>query len=61
MKIYWWQGGVHLEPETDEEREALFILTTQLGCIYPRPDPFIGTHIGQGANEEIIGAVHEAP
>jgi len=26
MRIYWWQGGVHLDPESDREREALTLL-----------------------------------
>ena len=27
MKVYWWQGGVHFHPESDEEHEALQVLT----------------------------------
>ena len=23
MRIYWWQGGVHIEPESDEDCEFL--------------------------------------
>jgi hypothetical protein len=23
MKIYWWQGGLHVEPESREDTEAL--------------------------------------
>ena len=23
MKAYWWQGGVHIDPETPEDVEAL--------------------------------------
>ena len=26
MNVYWWQGGLHAEPETDAEREALMTL-----------------------------------
>jgi hypothetical protein len=26
MRIYWWQGGVHIHPETSDERQALVIL-----------------------------------
>ena len=26
MKIFWWQGGVHIEPETHEERKTLGVL-----------------------------------
>ena len=26
MKIFWWQGGLHAQPETPEERKALAML-----------------------------------
>lgn len=26
MKICWWQGGIHLEPETKAETDALMML-----------------------------------
>ena len=26
MKVFWWQGGLHAEPETDAERTALEVL-----------------------------------
>ena len=27
MKVFWWQAGVHIEPESDEERAALLTIT----------------------------------
>ena len=30
MQVYWWQGGVHVEPESDDERAALFTLAETL-------------------------------
>ena len=27
MKIYWWQGGLHIEPQTDKEFAALAKVT----------------------------------
>jgi hypothetical protein len=27
MKVYWWNGGLHLEPQNDAERSALVALT----------------------------------
>jgi hypothetical protein len=27
MRIYWWQGGLHVEPENERERSALFTLS----------------------------------
>jgi hypothetical protein len=31
MKIFWWQAGLHIEPETKEEHKALNLL---LGSAY---------------------------
>ena len=33
MKVYWWQGGVHIEPESTKEREALLIIIESLNLI----------------------------
>ena len=30
MKVYWWQRGVHLDPESREERSALYAITESL-------------------------------
>ncbi len=30
MKIYWWQDGIHVKPETQEERNALVVLSGSL-------------------------------
>jgi len=35
MRVYWWQAGLHLEPESDQERTALLRLQeglAGLGC-----------------------------
>lgn len=26
MKVYWWQGGLHIEPENKEETAALMMI-----------------------------------
>jgi hypothetical protein len=26
MKVFWWQGGLHAEPESPEEGKALMLL-----------------------------------
>ena len=26
IRVFWWQGGLHLEPQTDEQRELLVSL-----------------------------------
>jgi hypothetical protein len=35
MKVYWWQGGLHAEPESPIETEALLVLLENLR--YERP------------------------
>ncbi len=31
MKVFWWQCGLHIEPEKSEESEALILLVDRLG------------------------------
>jgi hypothetical protein len=33
MKVFWWQGGLHLEPELSTESEALKVLTDNLKLV----------------------------
>lgn len=33
MKVYWWQAGVHIEPESQEERKALYKTMGNLNLI----------------------------
>lgn len=38
MRVFWWQGGLHLEPETEVEAEAMLFLLNSVK--YERPtDP----------------------
>ena len=30
MKIFWWQGGIHIEPETKDEAKILKIVYTSM-------------------------------
>lgn len=30
MKVYWWQGGLHIHPETKEESKALAVVADNL-------------------------------
>ena len=47
MKIYWWQGGVHIEPESAKERESLCNFTEHLNI----------SQIGPGIERSPIGTV----
>lgn len=33
MKVYWWQSGLHIEPENEKEFEALNLLAVSLNLI----------------------------
>ncbi len=33
MKVFWWQGGLHLEPESGEEAKALESIVTGLHVV----------------------------
>lgn len=35
MRIFWWQGGLHAQPENDAETEAMLVLLDALK--YERP------------------------
>ena len=45
MRIYWWQGGVFLYPQTTRELQALGVLTDALKT----------AKIGRDPEDEIIG------
>ena len=40
MRVYWWQGGLHAEPENEVETEALMVLLDGLKA--GRPPDTIG-------------------
>ena len=60
MKVYWWQGGVHIEPESQEEREALYFLTNKLNLVnlsHEIPAGPVGPI--KGINQEPVVAVQD--
>lgn len=32
MRTYWWQGGVHIDPETDDNWDFLLKVINSLEC-----------------------------
>ena len=48
MNIGWWQGGIHIEPESEKERLALVTISKALGF-----DRYIGDEIF-GLEDEIL-------
>lgn len=62
MRIFWHQGGLHIEPEGDQERVALATLVDNVSFGMPQ-----GTIIPSGASElggdqlfEAVAGNHEA-
>ena len=58
MKAYWWQAGIHLEPESKEEREYLAGLLAVLDCVrvgHQVESPPLGV-IETGYQEPVVGA-----
>jgi hypothetical protein len=67
MRSFWWQGGLHLEPETDSERSALVKIGEGLEALgllgsqffnQPKSGPVAG---GNLSNQEAVIGVHELP
>lgn len=59
MRKYWWNGGLHFEPETDREREALLVLGESLNLV--EVDQGIPTGpigIGEFVHEKSVVGVH---
>ena len=45
MKAFWWQDGLHLEPETSEERAALVLIYDSLRKINLRSESASGEEL----------------
>ena len=62
MKVYWWQGGVYIEPELTEEREALFTLTKSLNLVdVDQNIPGSPTGVLKGNNKESVIGIGKLP
>ena len=52
MKAVWWQDGIHLSPDSTEEREALVTLWRALEGIQVHHDVPTGPVGAVGANDQ---------
>lgn len=43
MKVFWWQGGLQIQPETEVEAEAMVFLLSTIKYERP-PDSSDGRH-----------------
>jgi hypothetical protein len=60
MRVYWWQGGVHIEPETDSERDTLHVLTDSY-FVDVGHGPHASPPAIQATDQQPIISVHELP
>jgi hypothetical protein len=62
MKLYWWQNGLHLEPESKKEFDALGVLMKELHFLNIDQD-FVACPVnGDLADEQSVvdvNVVHE--
>ena len=59
MKVFWWQGGLHLEPASQVERDAVIVLLKSIGVgdeVVPS-----STRTVKLCNEEPIVGIDELP
>lgn len=54
MRVFWWQGGLHIHPESDVETEAILVL---LDALKPgKPPEFCGPP-AQDVHHDKLGQV----
>ena len=54
MKVFWLNGGLHLEPESDVEAEAMLVLLHNLSYVAPNDEerPRVSGHTDLGGSVE---------
>lgn len=62
MRVYWWNGGVQVEPESDEDRQTLVAMVgaldrVRVGQLEP-DDPLV---VVEALHEQPVVAVDEGP
>ena len=55
MEVYWWQGGVHIHPESKEERKSLYVLTEALNITRTKKKASTGPITQSSDQESVIG------
>ena len=59
MKVFWWQGGLHLEPENSEDASALRVLSSSLHIVDVVKNVNTGPICGDLRNEKPVVGVHK--
>jgi len=61
MKVFWWQAGLHLEPESSIESESLKVLADNLKLVDISQNTPTGPINGDLRNENSVVGVHKLP
>jgi hypothetical protein len=61
MKVYWWQAGLHFEPENESDSTALLVLSESLKLVQQTEQVDTGPISGDLGNYDSVGSVHVAP
>ena len=59
MRVCWWQGGLHLQPESKAESEALDLVTKSLHAIEVDQCVSASPISGNFRNENSVVRMHE--
>jgi len=58
MKVFWWQGGLHIQPESHKEAEALVAVVDSLNLVDVDESPTTGPISGHLANQNSVSRMH---
>jgi hypothetical protein len=58
MKVFWWQAGLHFEPQNKEDSEALVVIAEALNVINVDQGVQTGPISGHLANQDSVSGVH---
>ena len=61
MKVYWWQAGLHFEPENERDSGALAVLAESLKLGQIAEEINAGPVSGDLGNEKPISVVNVLP
>ena len=53
MKVFWWQGGLHIQPKGSEERKSLIVLARALNLVEVEEERST-LPIGKGVNKKSV-------
>lgn len=58
MKVFWWQTGLHIEPENKKEFQALLTLSESLNLV-DVGQRVPGCPVANSGNQQSIASVNE--